>query len=77
MSITKRKSKNLCDIEESSAEFAEILYEAYNRDVRAQHALGMWHENRGEREEAEKWYVMAADQGHEGSQRAYIDLKTD
>lgn len=56
MSITKWKSRNLCDIEESSAEFAEILYEAHNGDSRAQHALGMWYEIHRELEEAEKWY---------------------
>lgn len=67
MSITGWESKNLDDIAESSAEFAEMEHDAHNGNAQAQYALGMWYEIHGTREKAEKWYRKAADQGHEAA----------
>lgn len=66
-------SKNL-DFEEGSDEFNELEAAAKNGDPYAQHAFGMWHEEQGNLEEAQRLYKYAAGQGLDYSEQALEEL---
>lgn len=65
----------LSDIKKSSREFEIMKKAAENGDKTAQHNMGIWHEQvANDFETAKKWYKRAADQGHEGAEKAYNDI---
>ena len=72
------KSKNipLDEIKEGSPEYEAMKSAAENGNMFAQHAMGLWNETVTlNKDEAKKWYKKAADQGHEGAQKAYEIIK--